>query len=615
MAIQFYLTDAGRNAVLSAASLGLNVSLTHIAIGTSKYNPETASANTTLVTEVERYPLNGGSVEPSSHTLRFIANIEPTITTDGFEIGLITSTGVLFAIASTTGNDPLIRLVANIVSIATFGMVISNVNLSNVIINIDPNTPISVALMNEHLAHLNPHPQYVLKNEVGGNNNSLSEKFFPYYSCIITSDINYNPAVALQELLEENTKWRKLPFIPHGVSSSSDVGKISHLENGADIAALGMFIWQRMPDNWVQPTAMIYYAKSNYHASPQAPFGLLPTHYDQFGFNDSCLVGSYYVIKMTAANDIPTRYKLVSKGKIVDAVFKDASGLLHVDEDGFGLIPVRRKLLSAPVYGLDPTKIELVLLGQYQHVCSQSDQKYRFLDDVTHPDAVAEISVDASKKYLRSNEVIEFNIVRTETAVETLYLAFIHLALSSGNSIAKDRLGAVGYFYLQESSSAGVALEDAVGGTGDDIYRLDFAENETEKKVVLVLRDVSILKRMNVAACVSDISSASFLDRVFFDNFLIEKNTVQANYMLTYTILGTTLTISLDTTLVAENTIVEWNISNFTGDPIAPSDTTGEFTIDEDGHAEVAFTFNLGDEFSFEFGLTGREEYVGVKRE
>ena len=159
MAIQFYLTDAGRNAVLSAASLGLNVSLTHIAIGTSKYNPETASANTTLVTEVERYPLNGGSVEPSSHTLRFIANIEPTITTDGFEIGLITSTGVLFAIASTTGNDPLIRLVANIVSIATFGMVISNVNLSNVIINIDPNTPISVALMNEHLAHLNPHPQ------------------------------------------------------------------------------------------------------------------------------------------------------------------------------------------------------------------------------------------------------------------------------------------------------------------------------------------------------------------------------------------------------------------------------------------------------------------------
>jgi phosphate/sulfate permease len=32
MAIQ-YLTSAGRNAVLNAASLGLNVSLTHIAVG------------------------------------------------------------------------------------------------------------------------------------------------------------------------------------------------------------------------------------------------------------------------------------------------------------------------------------------------------------------------------------------------------------------------------------------------------------------------------------------------------------------------------------------------------------------------------------------------------
>ena len=32
--------------------------------------------------------------------------------------------------------------------------------------------------MNEHLAHLNPHPQYVLKNEVDGNNHSLSEKSF-----------------------------------------------------------------------------------------------------------------------------------------------------------------------------------------------------------------------------------------------------------------------------------------------------------------------------------------------------------------------------------------------------------------------------------------------------
>jgi phage-related tail fiber protein len=66
MAIQFYLTSAGRNAALNAASLGLNVSLTHIAVGSGKYDPSNAMTltNTALVSEIERYPLNGGSVEP-----------------------------------------------------------------------------------------------------------------------------------------------------------------------------------------------------------------------------------------------------------------------------------------------------------------------------------------------------------------------------------------------------------------------------------------------------------------------------------------------------------------------------------------------------------------------
>lgn len=164
MAIQFYLTSAGRNAALNAASLGLNVSLTHIAVGTGKYDPSNAMTltNAALVSEIERYPLNGGSVEPVSHTLRFIANIEPTQTADGYEIGLITDQGVLFAIAATTSNTPLIRLVANIVSIISLGMLLTNIDISNLKISIDPSTPIMVALMNQHLEHNNPHPQYAL---------------------------------------------------------------------------------------------------------------------------------------------------------------------------------------------------------------------------------------------------------------------------------------------------------------------------------------------------------------------------------------------------------------------------------------------------------------------
>ena len=165
MAIQYFLTDVGRNIALNATSLGLNVSLSHIGVGTAKYDPLTALDSTALVAEVERYPLNGGGVEPNSHTLRFVTSIEPTITVDGFEIGIFTDTGALFAIASTTDNDPLIRLVANIVAISSFGMILSTINLTNLIISVDPNTPICVALMNQHLDHPDPHTQYTLKTD------------------------------------------------------------------------------------------------------------------------------------------------------------------------------------------------------------------------------------------------------------------------------------------------------------------------------------------------------------------------------------------------------------------------------------------------------------------
>ena len=86
--------------------------------------------------------------------------------------------------------------------------------------------------------------------------------------------------------------------------------------------------------------------------------------------------------------------------------------------------------------------------------------------------------------------------------------------------------------------------------------------------------------------------------------------------LLSYNILGLTLTISLETTLIEENTHIAWNITNYEGDPITPVVSAGEFIVDADGHSEVEFTIpNAGDAFSFSFNLTGREEYVGVKRD
>ncbi|WP_026470356.1 phage tail-collar fiber domain-containing protein [Alkanindiges illinoisensis] len=162
--LQFYLTDVGRNAGIDAENLDLHVSLSHIAVGSAKYNGATAAnTKTALTNELARYPLNGGGVDATSHTLRFVVNIEATITADIFEVGLYTNTGVLFAVAAVTGNSPLIQLVTNIVTIVTIGLTFVDVDFSNIQIMIDPNTPVAIALMNQHLAHQNPHPQYAKK--------------------------------------------------------------------------------------------------------------------------------------------------------------------------------------------------------------------------------------------------------------------------------------------------------------------------------------------------------------------------------------------------------------------------------------------------------------------
>ena len=159
--ITFTLTNAGLNAALDANANGLTISLTQIAIGSGKYTP--LATRTALQTELARYPLSGGDIEPNSKTLRFSAVIESATTRQAFEVGLFTSTGVLFAVASTTDTDPLILVTANIAFVAAFGMVVSEIPAGSLTVVTDPNAPLAIALINQHLAAANPHAQYAMK--------------------------------------------------------------------------------------------------------------------------------------------------------------------------------------------------------------------------------------------------------------------------------------------------------------------------------------------------------------------------------------------------------------------------------------------------------------------
>lgn len=64
MALQFYMTEVGKNAAMDAENQGVTLLLDQIAVGAAKYNAANAKGSTSLKAELARYPLNGGSVEP-----------------------------------------------------------------------------------------------------------------------------------------------------------------------------------------------------------------------------------------------------------------------------------------------------------------------------------------------------------------------------------------------------------------------------------------------------------------------------------------------------------------------------------------------------------------------
>lgn len=270
--IKFKLTNAGRLAALDAFNSGLNLKLTEVAIGTGKYNSETTGANrTTLQNEIGRYPLSGGSIEPVSQTLRFSAILESGITQNAFEVGLFDEHGVLFAVASTTSNDPLILVTANIAFVAAFSLVLTDVNVTNITVVDDPSSPLAIALMNQHVANADPHPQYPLKTALANAIWHVGYRF-------MTGDASYNPATALEPLFGYQTTWYLWPYVPAGVANTSAaLGQIIPLTAGNDTQAATTRIWERLPDGASAPTYTLTASKNSVDEGEQVTFNLTTT--------------------------------------------------------------------------------------------------------------------------------------------------------------------------------------------------------------------------------------------------------------------------------------------------------------------------------------------------
>lgn len=156
--IDFVVTDAGLNALLDASKKSIKLSLTTIKLGSGQYKP--SASRTTMAAAFTENGISSGGVEVNSFTLRFTAIMGYSQEKACSEIGIYTSTGVLFAIAAKeTGS--FFKLYPSIDYVANFGLVLDNTaSINSINFVLDGRGGLATKLIQDHTLAADPHPQY-----------------------------------------------------------------------------------------------------------------------------------------------------------------------------------------------------------------------------------------------------------------------------------------------------------------------------------------------------------------------------------------------------------------------------------------------------------------------
>lgn len=156
--IKFVVTDAGKNALYSAQQTSVKLSLNKVGLGSGQY--EAAASRVQMAEKFTENGISAGSIEPDTFSLRFIMIMNFAVEKTVSELGLYTSTGVLFAVASKPAGS-YFRLYPSIDYVAMFSLVIEEtVNPALIEFVIDDRGGVATQLMSDHLAAEDPHPQY-----------------------------------------------------------------------------------------------------------------------------------------------------------------------------------------------------------------------------------------------------------------------------------------------------------------------------------------------------------------------------------------------------------------------------------------------------------------------
>lgn len=178
--INFIVTNTGKNALYAAQQLSTKLSLTKIGLGSGQYTP--VNTRTAMASKFTDNGISAGSIEKESFALRFTVIMNFAVEKLVSELGLYTSAGVLFAVASKPAGS-FFRLYPGIDYVATFGLVVEKtIDPSQINFTLDGRGALAIKMMGEHTAATDPHPQYKEYSQSIFTGHLLAEDPHPQYA-------------------------------------------------------------------------------------------------------------------------------------------------------------------------------------------------------------------------------------------------------------------------------------------------------------------------------------------------------------------------------------------------------------------------------------------------
>lgn len=164
------LTDAGKAAAINADANGMQLAITHVALGTGKYDSAAVGAAMTAMVSRKEQVQPGAGVVTGAGGFRLNVRFAPwegtpnpyEATELGFYAGDPDAGGVLFAVYSHP-SDVLVQR-NSLFYLAQYAFQLTDVPSGSITISLDPDAAQWLGMLNLHLNDTNPHPQYVRKS-------------------------------------------------------------------------------------------------------------------------------------------------------------------------------------------------------------------------------------------------------------------------------------------------------------------------------------------------------------------------------------------------------------------------------------------------------------------